>query len=102
MAQDYYYRREILKIFDCDDEFLNRLEQEDLVRAVRIASSGDVVFTADQMERIRIIHNLVTELEVNLPGCEVILEMRENMMRMQEQFDAILAQLARQLKERLP
>ncbi|MEW6113175.1 MAG: chaperone modulator CbpM [Thermodesulfobacteriota bacterium] len=102
MAQEYYYRHEILEIFDCDDQFLSRLEDEDLVHAVEIPSGRDRVFMADQMERIRIIHNLMTDLDVNLAGCEVILEMRENMMRMQEQFDTILAELSEQLKRRRP
>ncbi|MEW6530480.1 MAG: chaperone modulator CbpM [Thermodesulfobacteriota bacterium] len=102
MVQEYYYRHEILEIFDCDDEFLSRLEDEDLVHAVETPAGSDRVFMADQMERIRIIHNLMTDLDVNLAGCEVILEMRENMMRMQEQFDAILAELSEQLKRRRP
>ncbi len=38
---------------------------------------------------------------MNLPGVEVILEMRENMIRMQRQFDQILEAIVKELKVRL-
>jgi len=47
-----------------------------------------------------VINNLVIDLGVNLPGCEVILRMREDMIRMQERFDRILGALAEELKAR--
>jgi MerR family transcriptional regulator/heat shock protein HspR len=39
------------------------------------------------------------DMDVNLPGVEVILRMRENMVQMRRQFDAILEELAVQIKE---
>jgi hypothetical protein len=39
---------------------------------------------------------------VNLAGVEVIMEMRENLIRMQRQFDQILETLVKELKTRLP
>jgi hypothetical protein len=38
---------------------------------------------------------------VNLPGVEIILRMRQNMFEMRRQFDEILEDLARQLKQDL-
>jgi MerR family transcriptional regulator, heat shock protein HspR len=100
MTQDFLYRRQIIEIFEMDENFLRRLEDEELVHPVRMESVPENVFPLDEVERIRIIHNLVNELEVNLPGVEVILEMRENMIRMQQQFNVILETLISELKER--
>lgn len=102
MAPDYYYRRQIIEIFECDEGFIDRLEAEDLVQSVETESEPERVFPPDQVERIRIINNLMRELEVNLAGVEVILAMRENIIRMQRQFDEILDILVRELKGRMP
>jgi MerR family transcriptional regulator/heat shock protein HspR len=102
MAPDYYYRRQIIEIFECDEGFLDRLEAEDLVQSVEAESEPERVFPPEQVERIRIINNLMRDLEVNLAGVEVILAMRENMIRMQRQFDEILDILVQELKGRMP
>jgi MerR family transcriptional regulator/heat shock protein HspR len=102
MAPDYYYRRQIIEIFECDESFIDRLEAEDLVQSVEAESEPERVFPPDQVERIRIINNLMRELDVNLAGVEVILAMRENMIRMQRQFDEILEILVQELKGRMP
>lgn len=102
MARNYYYRHQIIEIFEVDESFLDALEAEDLVHPVQEESTRERVFPPDQVERIRIIHNLVSDLEVNLAGVEVIMEMRENLIRMQRQFDQILETLVKELKTRLP
>lgn len=102
MAQDYYYREQIIEIFGFEENFLDELESEKLVICEELESTQERVFPVDQVERIRIIFNLVSELEVNLAGVEVILEMRENMIRMQRQFDQILEAIVKELKLRLP
>jgi MerR family transcriptional regulator, heat shock protein HspR len=102
MARTYYYRKEIIEIFRCDEQFLSELEAENLVRPVEEDSLEEQVFPPDQVERIRIITTLMHDLEVNLAGVEVILEMRENMIRMQQQFHQILESLVDELKTRIP
>ncbi len=102
MATDYYYRRQVIEIFKVDEDFLDILEAEELIHPVQVESAQEKVFPPDEVERIRIINNLVNDLEVNLPGVEVILEMRENLIRMQRQFDQILETLVKELKNRLP
>lgn len=101
MAPHYYYRRQIIEIFECDEGFLDRLEAEDLIHSIEEESEPEPVFPPDQVERIRIINNLMQDLDVNLPGVEVILAMRENMIRMQRQFDEILDVLVQELKGRM-
>ena len=100
MEERYFLREEIVELFDCDAEFLDQLEAEELVSPVRVDPQSPTAFPPDQVERIRVITNLVRDLDVNLPGCEVILRMRENMIRMQEQFDRILGALAEEFKAR--
>jgi MerR family transcriptional regulator, heat shock protein HspR len=100
MADDYYYRKQVIEIFDFEEGFLAELEAEELVHSVEVEVGGERVFPLDQVERLRIISNLVRDLEVNLPGVEVILVMRENMILMQRQFDKIIEALVTELKGR--
>jgi len=102
MAKQYYYREQIIEILDVEESFLDLLVAEDLVQPLQEEPGSEAAFPQDQVERIRIITNLMRDLEVNLAGAEVILEMRENMIRMQNQFDEILRVLVRELKDRLP
>ena len=101
MTEHYYHRKQVIELFEFDEAFLETLEAEDLVRSVHVEFCEERVFPADQMERLRVIHNLVEELDVNLAGVEVILSMRDNMILMQQQFQQILEALAKELKSRL-
>jgi MerR family transcriptional regulator/heat shock protein HspR len=101
MGDEYYYRKQVIEIFELEEGFLAELEEEDLIHTVEVETCGEKVFTMDQVERVRIISNLVRDLEVNLPGVEVILAMRENMILMQRQFDNIIETLVAELKGRL-
>jgi DNA-binding transcriptional MerR regulator len=100
MTREYYLKKQVIELLGCEEEFLEMLEAEELIHAERVETCREPVFFPDQVERIRIINNLVRDLEVNLPGCEVILEMRSNMIRMQEHFDQILEALAAELRAR--
>lgn len=100
MSQKFYFRREVVELFECDEEFLDELEAEELISAIQMENSLERGFPEDQVERIRIVNNLVRDLNVNLAGCAVILEMRENMMRMRERFDQILESLVQALEQR--
>jgi DNA-binding transcriptional MerR regulator len=102
MAERGYYRREVIELLELRDGFLEQIEEEELVYSVQETTSpDDPVYPVEQVERIRIIRNLVQDLEVNLHGCGVILEMRENMIRMQQNFDQILRELAERLRGRV-
>lgn len=100
MGTEYFYRHEIVELFQCDAKFLDDLEAEDLVAPVKIDRESERVFSPDQVERIRIITNLMRDLDVNLAGCAVILEMREQMLHMQERFDQILEALRAEFESR--
>lgn len=98
MNDHYYSRHQVIEIFGFDEGFLEQLEAEDLVTPQELETAPERVFSAEQVDRMRIINNLVSDLEVNLAGVEVILEMRENMILMQRQFDQILDAMVRELK----
>lgn len=101
MPEQFYRKQQIVEIFECNDDFLRQLEEEELIHSDRIESVPEPVYLPDQVERIRIIHNLTNKLDVNLAGAEVIITMRENMIRMQRQFELILEELIRELKTRM-
>jgi MerR family transcriptional regulator, heat shock protein HspR len=102
MNETYYSRDQVLEIFGVQESFLDELEREDLIICSIQESLEGKSYPVDQIERIRIISNLVHDLEVNLPGVEVILQMRENMILMRHQFDQILEALVKEIKLRLP
>ena len=54
-----------------------------------------------ELERLRVAKILFHEMGVNMPGVDVILRMRQNMLEMRRQFDDILEDLVRDLKERM-
>ncbi len=56
------------------------------------------MISSTDVERARVIALLTEELEVNLPGAEVILRMRDDMIAMQRQFEEILADLVAELR----
>lgn len=98
MPEEFYYRKQIVEILDCSEELIDRLEEEELVFSVPRSDSLERVYPVDQVERIRVANNLVRDLDVNVPGCAVILEMRTSMLEMQRRFDKILEILRDRLK----
>jgi len=70
-----YDRAEVMRLLDVDDAFLERLERESIVH---VDAEGRR-FSARMVERIRVAHSLIFELEVNLSGVAVILRMREEL-----------------------
>lgn len=81
-------------------DFIEALAREGLVELKRTLDDV-VVISSEGLERIRFITLLTEELEVNLPGAEVILHMRDDMIAMQRQFDEILASVVDELKRGL-
>jgi MerR family transcriptional regulator, heat shock protein HspR len=78
-------------------DFLEQLAQEGLIEVKRTLDDV-MVISAAGVERVRFITFLTEELEVNMPGAEVIVHMRDDMIAMQRQFDEILASVVDELK----
>lgn len=85
---------------DIDDALLEDLMAEELIE-IKHALDGEEVLSAADAERLRVILLLLRELEVNLPGIEVIMHMRDELLAMQQQFDEILHALVEELRKRV-
>ena len=81
-------------------DFLEQLAREGLIELKRTLDDVAVISSHD-LDRARLCVLLTEELEVNLPGAEVILHMRDDMIAMRRQFEAILADLVEELKRGL-
>jgi hypothetical protein len=93
----YYTRDEILGLLHVDEDFLVRLEQEEIVW-FDAPGEASRAYSDRMLERVRVSWNLVQDLDVNLPGAAVILSLREQLAELQQR----LVELAGQLPRRRP
>ena len=101
MNEKYWTLTEIMEIFEVNGNFIERLEEEEIVCPVCREGSPAKLFSESDLEKLRFAKILMEELDVNLQGVEVILQMRQNMVTMRRQFDDILEELSKHLKEHL-
>lgn len=73
---------------------LRMYEQKGLVRPKRTAGNTRLYSEAD-LERLRLIQKLTTQLGLNLAGVEAVLDLEEQLQRMQ----ARMARLEREMRE---
>lgn len=99
MTKEYWTLSEVIEIFKMDEGTISYLEEEEIVCPDCFDEQPAKRFSAIELEKLRLIKVLMEDMDVNLPGVEVILRMRENMIQMRRQFDAILEDLAGQFKE---
>jgi MerR family transcriptional regulator/heat shock protein HspR len=83
-----------------DADYLRALEAEDLIH-LKSSSEGDPVISSEDVERVRLARLLTGELDVNLPGVEVIMHMRDSMLAMQRQFSEILDALVDEMRRQM-
>jgi MerR family transcriptional regulator/heat shock protein HspR len=102
MPKKYWTLSEIIEIFQVEETFIADLEEEDIVCPTCLEGMSMKQFSAQDVERLRLAKILMEEMDVNLPGVEIILRMRESMIHMRKQFDDILEDLANQIKETFP
>jgi hypothetical protein len=74
-----FERSEIVRLLEVEEGFLESLEQESIV----YEDVAEHRFSLRMIERVRVAHSLVFELEVNMSGVAVILRMREELGSMQ-------------------
>ena len=99
MPRKYLRITEVTRICGVDVKFVTRLEQEKVIYA--IVRKSEKFYPLDQVDRVRVAHLLIEEMGVNLEGAEVALNMRDQMIAMQHQFDEILRLLEKELKSRI-
>ena len=78
---------------------LRLYEREGLIKPARSAGNTRL-YDEEAIRRLEIILTLTRDLGVNLAGVEVILNMREQMERMQGEVDRLLEFVKRQAEER--
>lgn len=101
MVKEYWTRSEVIEIFEIQQQLLAILEEEEIVCPRHQQDDGEGLYSPEEMELLRITKILIDELDVNLPGVDIILRMRHQMIDMRRQFDDILTDLAEKLRRRL-
>jgi DNA-binding transcriptional MerR regulator len=97
MARKYFRVSEVVTVCSVTKEFILSLEQERVITSV--TRKKEKVYPLDQVDRIRVAHNLMGELGVNLEGVEVALHMREQIMAMRRELARMMSRLPKQRGE---
>jgi MerR family transcriptional regulator/heat shock protein HspR len=100
MIKEYWTLEEIVETVKIDEVLLSELEEEGIVCPTCEEGVSQKHFSGRDVEKMRIAKLLLEDMDVNLPGVEIVLRMRQNMIDMRKQFDSILEDLVRQVKER--
>ncbi len=88
----FYTRIEIVQLLEIDGGFLDALEREEIIAPDAAATEGGE-FSEQMLERVRVAYNLVHDLDVNLPGVAIIVQMREDMSGLRHRLEGLLTEL---------
>jgi len=91
---------EIVAELHVDTDFLRALEAAGLIH-LKPTLDEELVVSSEDAERVRVALLLTGEMDVNLPGVEVIINMRESMLAMQRQFSDILDAVVEEMRRHL-
>ena len=92
---------EVVTQLHVDANLLNVLATQEVIH-LKPSSEGDLVISAEDVERVRTAMVLMDELDVNLAGVEVIMHMRDSMLALQHQVSEILDALVEEMRHKLP
>lgn len=101
MGKKYFTTAEIMEMFQVDEDLIFRLEREEIICPECSGDDPLKHFSSSEIEKLRIARMLIEDMDVNLPGVEIILRMRESMISMRRQFDDILEDLAGNIRKTL-
>ncbi len=101
MAKEYWTTTEVIELFRVETRFLDDLEEEEILCPEGREDPARKRFSEADLERLRLAKLLVEEMGVNLAGVEIILRMRRDMFAMRAQFDAILEDVAQNVRRLL-
>jgi len=87
---------EVVELCGVDEKFVLLLEEEDVIHPV--VQRKEKVYPIEQVDRVRVAHVLLTEMQVNLAGVEVALHMREQMIAMNRAFEETIKELRKRMK----
>jgi MerR family transcriptional regulator/heat shock protein HspR len=94
MAERSYTVRQVVEMLEIDEAFINDLVDEQILWTSCEEDPPKRLFGQIELEKLLLAKILVEDLGVNLAGVDVILDMRNKMIEMRRQFDAILEDLA--------
>jgi MerR family transcriptional regulator/heat shock protein HspR len=97
--QKYVMISVVAERYSIHPQTLRLYEREGLIKPVRSAGNTRL-YDEESIRRLEIILTLTRDLGVNLAGVEVILNMREQMERMQGEVERLLERVKRQAEER--
>ncbi len=100
MTLRYLRVTEVCERLAIDEHWLRVVCDEGLVE-IKQSSEAEAVISLEHAERLRFIAFLMRELDVNLPGVEVILHLRDDLSSRQRQFDEILRAVVDELRQRM-
>ena len=102
MVKEFWTITEVVEVFQVEKGFLRELEDEEIVcPTCRRDDDQEKVFSPADLENLRLAKLLVEDMGVNLPGVEVILNMRRTMFEMRSQFDGVLEDMAKEVRRML-
>ncbi len=101
MEKEVWTVKEVIEVLNVDEGFIATLEKEDVITLITDETGREKLLPNQEIDKIRVARILMEEMDINLPGIEVILRMRQNMIDMRRQFDEILEDLAREMQKRL-
>jgi MerR family transcriptional regulator, heat shock protein HspR len=101
MEKKYWTTTEIIETFQVSEELLIDLEREEILCPECAINGSSKQFSSDELEKLRLARMLIEDMDVNIPGVEIILRMREDMIHMRQQFDEILEDIAEEIKRKL-
>ena len=91
---NFYSRQQIVQILGIEEDFLLTLETEEIVFC-DAPEEHPGQYSEQMLERARVAENLVKELDVNLAGVAVILQMRENLAALRHHIECLAEELRR-------
>ncbi|MBW2245282.1 MAG: hypothetical protein JRH01_25205 [Deltaproteobacteria bacterium] len=94
MSERYYTRTELFEMLEVETDFVVSLERESIISVDAPPGSGGE-FSGRMVERVRVAHNLVQDLEVNLAGVGIIVRMREELVAKRRNLERVLLELQR-------
>jgi MerR family transcriptional regulator, heat shock protein HspR len=101
MEKKYWTVMEIREDLQVSEELLVTLEQEEIICPELNECGSPKHFSCNELEKLRLARMLIEDMDVNIPGVEIILRMRQDMIHMRRQFDEILEDIAMEIKKTL-
>ncbi|MDH3972726.1 MAG: MerR family transcriptional regulator [Deltaproteobacteria bacterium] len=91
MKRKGYIISQAVEMTGTDEVTLLSYEREGLIEP--LIEEGERFYTDEHIEKVMMIKRLTDDLGVNMAGVEVILNMREQMLNMQSEFEKIIDEM---------